>query len=533
MHDEQNPLSLEERVRLTRIRTFFSNGAGNPFAIMAGGIVFALFLYDYGVPQRTLLLWVIPICLFGVSIFAFEYYVHRVGIAPHNAQFFLQVRSVLGGLASALFGVTIAFLPESEGGAPYFFAFIVCSTLVTVCYMAYATVFSYCLMINAVTVLPYIVFYFYRYFLHGDVITLLLGVTAVIWQIIVLVKALRVSRYAVGEITSGEHLRDEMVERRHAEQALRASQEELLRLASMLRLICDNVPDMIWAKDLDNRYVFVNKSFSEKLLGLKGTDEPLGKTYNFYRQREQEQHPGDTDWHTFGQYAEDVDHYTLSRDEPTIFEESGNVRGKFVFLDIHQSRFVDAQGEVIGTVGCARDITERKASEAFVHHLAHHDVLTDLPNRLMLTDRLRQALAQARRDRSKLAVLFVDLDRLKPVNDSLGHDVGDLLLKEVAVRLCSVVARDEDTVSRLGGDEFVILLPRLIREHDAAMIAERVLNTLSESFLIGPHRIDISASIGVAVYPQHGEDVNVLMKNADTAMYSAKRNGRNGFQFFG
>ena len=532
MHDEQPPLSLEERVRLIRIRTFFSNGAGNPFAIMAGGIVFALFLYDYGVPERTLLLWITPVCVLGASIFAFERYVHRVGIAPHNAPLFLQVRSVLGGLASALFGVTIAFLPENPGGAPYFFAFIVCSTLVTVCYMAHATVFAYGLMINAVTVLPCIVFYFYRYLMHDDVLTLLLGVTAVIWQIIVLLKALRVSRYAVGEISSGERLRDEMAERRHAEQALRVSQEESLRLASMLRLICDNAPDMIWAKDLDNRYVFVNKSFSEKMLGLKSTDEPLGKTYDFYRQREQERRPADAEWHTFGQYAQDVDRYTLSREEPTIFEESGNVRGKFVFLDIHQSRFVDAQGEVIGTVGCARDITERKASEAFVHHLAHHDVLTDLPNRLMLTDRLRQALAQARRDRSKLAVLFVDLDRLKPVNDTLGHDVGDRLLKEVALRLCGVVAREEDTVSRLGGDEFVILLPRLIRELDAAMIAERVLNALSQSFLIGEHRIEISASIGIAVYPQHGEDLTVLMKNADTAMYSAKRNGRNSFQFF-
>ena len=213
--------------------------------------------------------------------------------------------------------------------------------------------------------------------------------------------------------------------------------------------------------------------------------------------------------------------------------ESGTIRGEAVVFDVHQARFVDMRGEVIGTVGSARDITERKRGEAFVQHLAHYDVLTDLPNRALLNDRLTQALTQVKRDRAKLAVLFVDLDRLKPVNDTYGHDVGDLLLIEVACRLRSTVTRKADTVARLGGDEFVILLPRINREHDAVIVAQRVLEVLSKPFTIDDRAIAISASIGVAVSPQDGEDAETLLKSADGAMYEAKRAGRNGFQFCG
>ncbi len=216
----------------------------------------------------------------------------------------------------------------------------------------------------------------------------------------------------------------------------------------------------------------------------------------------------------------------------TIYEESGFLHGNYAFLEFHQARLVDIHGEVIGVVGSARDITERKASEEFVHHLAHHDVLTDLPNRILLHDRLRQAIALARRDKGKLAVLFIDLDRLKEVNDTLGHDVGDLLLKEVAQRMCEMVTRQADTVARLGGDEFVVLLQRVNMEQDAASVAEKIVHILAQPFIISRHTISISASIGIAFYPQHGEESVQLLKHADLAMYRAKNSGRNGFRVF-
>jgi len=323
-----------------------------------------------------------------------------------------------------------------------------------------------------------------------------------------------------------------MAERRLIAEALKISEDQSQRLASMLRLMCDNVPDMIWAKDLENRYLFANKALCEQLLNASSTDEPVGKTFDFFVQRERERHPDDPQWLTYGQYSQDTDRHTISRDEPTSFEESGRVCGRFVTLDVHQARFINSQGMVIGTVGCARDITERKASEALVQHLAHHDVLTDLPNRALLSDRLRQALAQARRDHGKLAVLFLDLDNLKPVNDTLGHAVGDLILKEVARRLSDVVTRQSDTVSRLGGDEFVILLQRVNSEQDASVVADKILDTLSQPFSIDRLAIDISASIGIAIFPQHGEDVDPLLRNADAAMYRAKNTGRNCYRFF-
>ncbi|HOG03979.1 MAG TPA: GGDEF domain-containing protein, partial [Accumulibacter sp.] len=171
-------------------------------------------------------------------------------------------------------------------------------------------------------------------------------------------------------------------------------------------------------------------------------------------------------------------------------------------------------------------------TEERVQHLAHHDQLTDLPNRVLFSDRLFQAIAQARRDRGTLALMFLDLDRFKPVNDSLGHDIGDLLLREVALRLQACAPRSSDTVSRLGGDEFVILLAQIDKAMDAVVVAGKVLAALGRPFRIGPHQIEISASIGIAVYPQHGDDVHELLKNADTAMYHAKKAGRNCYRFF-
>lgn len=196
------------------------------------------------------------------------------------------------------------------------------------------------------------------------------------------------------------------------------------------------------------------------------------------------------------------------------------------------SPLTDANGKIRHFVAIKEDISERKASEERVQHLAHHDQLTDLPNRMLLSDRLFQALAQVRRERGTLAVMFLDLDNFKPVNDSLGHDIGDLLLKEVALRLRTCAPRDSDTVARLGGDEFVILLAQIDKAADAVMVAGKVLAAINRPFAIGPHQIDISTSIGIAVYPQHGEDVGLLLKNADTAMYHAKKAGRGCYRFF-
>ena len=532
MTNQTTSIPLHDRIRLIRIQAFFRSATGIPFSLVLGGGLSALALTSVGVPSYPLRVWFALILLLSGLIFAFERFVKRRGLTQENAGSLFRRRVALGLVNAALFGGVIGLVPEGTAQTAYLLVFVVVSAVAALGYMSYATEFRYGLAVSVLTIAPYALFCFYRYFAQGDAFLLLTGIIALVWQAVVVSKALHVSRSAVGEIEAGERLRDEMAGREQVERELRDSQDESRQLATMLRMMCDNVPDMIWAKDLEGRYIFANKALCEKLLGTSDTSAPLGKTFDHFAERERAVYPDQPEWHTYGQFSQDVDRHTLSREEPTIYEESGNVRGSFVFLDVHQARFVSARGEVIGTVGCARDITARKASEAFVHHLAHHDALTDLPNRAALNDRLGEALAQVRRDRTKLAVLFIDLDRLKPVNDTLGHDIGDLLLMEVAARLRSVMTRRVDTVARLGGDEFVILLPRINKEQDAEAAAERVLLALRQPFRADQHTIRISASIGVAFAPQHGLEAEALLKSADTAMYCVKRERGDDFRFF-
>nr|WP_315260103.1 bifunctional diguanylate cyclase/phosphodiesterase [uncultured Duganella sp.] len=177
------------------------------------------------------------------------------------------------------------------------------------------------------------------------------------------------------------------------------------------------------------------------------------------------------------------------------------------------------------------EIVERRQAEARVHHMAYHDSLTGLPNRALLSDRLDRAMLAAQRSGRKLAVMFIDLDRFKTINDSLGHMTGDQLLKEVAARLCGAV-RASDTVARLGGDEFVVLVPGIRTADEASQVAEKIIEALSDGFPLEGRNLHITPSIGVSVYPDDGVNVETLMRNADSAMYHAKASGRNNHQFF-
>lgn len=191
----------------------------------------------------------------------------------------------------------------------------------------------------------------------------------------------------------------------------------------------------------------------------------------------------------------------------------------------------DRAGRVIGGVMVFHDVSESRAMALKMSHLAQHDYLTDLPNRILLQDRLTQAMLHSQRAGTALATLFIDLDHFKRINDSLGHHVGDRLLQQVAARLRQVV-RGDDTVSRQGGDEFVILLDRLKQQGDAARVAEKVIAALDQVFEVEEHHLYVSCSIGIAIYPHDGMDPPSLMRSADAAMYHAKKSGRRRFAFF-
>ncbi len=191
----------------------------------------------------------------------------------------------------------------------------------------------------------------------------------------------------------------------------------------------------------------------------------------------------------------------------------------------------DTKGNITNYIASYTDISERKAAEARIARLAHHDALTGLFNRYSLENRLAQALLAARREKRQMAVIFIDLDRFKVINDTLGHHVGDLLLVEVAQRLSACV-RESDIVARLGGDEFVVALTSIATDMDAAHVARKIIAAMEVPCDIEGKSLHISPSLGISLFPGNGEDVDALMKNADTAMYHAKEMGRNNFQFF-
>lgn len=206
--------------------------------------------------------------------------------------------------------------------------------------------------------------------------------------------------------------------------------------------------------------------------------------------------------------------------------------GELVPLWQSISSVYDAHGNLTHYIGMFFDISEQKTAAAHIYRLAHYDLLTDLPNRVLLLDRCERALARAKRTLKPFAVLFLDLDRFKHINDSLGHPVGDDLLRGVAQRLRETL-REQDTVARLGGDEFVVLIEDMDDDtHDVAAVAGKLVETLSQPFTVRTYTLNIGTTIGVSLYPDHGEDVTTLIKHADLALYQAKEQGRGCYRIF-
>ena len=206
--------------------------------------------------------------------------------------------------------------------------------------------------------------------------------------------------------------------------------------------------------------------------------------------------------------------------------------GEQIFTEITASPLRNASGKIIAGIEVVRDITEKKRLEETIEHLAFHDTLTGLPNRHLFHDHLRQAIAFAARNNHLLAVMFIDLDCFKSVNDEYGHTIGDQLLQGVAKRLRACCCRSGDTIARYGGDEFLIILSDLQNSENATVVAKHVLEELSRSFILSEHAVQSSVSIGISLYPQDGQEGETLVRTADLAMYQAKEKGRNDFRFY-
>ena len=276
--------------------------------------------------------------------------------------------------------------------------------------------------------------------------------------------------------------------------------------------------EAIMITDANNVIIKVNKAFSD-ITGY-AESEALGQNPRILKY----------DRHKLSFYKE-MWHTLLSKGswQGEIWDRRKNGEIYPKWASIHLVR--NERGEITNHIALFSDITERKASFEQIKHLAHYDALTNLPNRTLLVERLESAIASAERSSKKLAVLFLDLDRFKNINDSLGHFAGDLLLQAVAKRLETCV-RATDTVARLGGDEFVIVLSEIRHARDAAYVAQKILDAMMEPIHIEGKEIVTFTSIGISVYPEDGKNHTALVKNADAAMYHAKDQGRGNFQFF-
>ena len=293
----------------------------------------------------------------------------------------------------------------------------------------------------------------------------------------------------------------------------RANEQQLLLTAQVFE--CSH--EAIVIADSDRNILAVNRAFSE-ITGYH-TDEAIGRTMLFHSVDEDQSGDEGSLWETVKQKGHWRGETCNRRQNGVTYHELASI-----------SSVTDQQNKISHYICVGADITERKNAEQRIENMAYYDALTNLPNRVMLKDRLAQALPLARREQFSLAVMMIDLDRFKTINDSLGHHVGDQLLRQVAGRLLECV-RKVDTISRMGGDEFVAVL--LNADFDgAARVAQRMLDYLGEPYDIDGHRIYSTPSIGISIFPNDGEDGEALIKQADVAMYHAKDFGRNNYQFF-
>jgi diguanylate cyclase (GGDEF)-like protein/PAS domain S-box-containing protein len=288
-----------------------------------------------------------------------------------------------------------------------------------------------------------------------------------------------------------------------------------LRLASK---VFDSSTEGIVLSDADDRIIMVNSAFSS-LTGFVSS-EAMGMEASDF---EFESLPGG-DYLLIWKEVISKGHWA---GETSRLRKDGSTFA--CWLNI--SCVKDETGRIANYIRIFSDISRLKESQRQLEQLANYDSLTQLPNRNLFHDRLGLAMERAKRSRQHVAVMFIDLDNFKEVNDSLGHDIGDLLLKQVAARLRGSL-RGADTVSRLGGDEFTVIMEDATIPEDAAHVAQRIVAALAEPYLLGGHAISTSASIGISVFPVHGTDINTLLKNADAAMYQAKERGKNGFRFY-
>ncbi len=311
------------------------------------------------------------------------------------------------------------------------------------------------------------------------------------------------------------------------EQLSLATEHDLAENKAILRSVIDTVPVRIFWKDKDSVYLGCNTLFAMDA-GMESPSDIIGKKDFELAWKNEAQH-----------YVEDDRHVITSGEDKIAYEEQQTqTDGSIRWVNTSKVPLKDSNGDTIGVLGTYFDITSQKTAMIEMQkakdelgYQAEHDNLTDLPNRILFIDRLNQAIKKSDRTDSKAAVIFIDLDRFKEINDSLGHDMGDKVVKLLAHRLQNEL-RKVDTIARFGGDEFIILIESVIDMSHLRNILNKLMKAMEEPFLIDEHSLHLTLSAGISVYPDDGDDAEVLIRNADTAMYKAKDEGRNTYNFY-
>ena len=301
----------------------------------------------------------------------------------------------------------------------------------------------------------------------------------------------------------------------YADITARKEAEEKLRLSAT---VLEHIADAVMVVDIEGVIVAVNPAFTQ-ITGYTEA-EAVGKHSSLTRSERHDEAFYQTMW-------DELIASGFWRGELWRRRKNGEIYLEWLTI----SAVRDTHALTTHYVGVCSDITQVKQAQEKLDHLAHHDPLTALPNRLLFHDRLQHALPRAARDREQLAILFIDLDRFKNVNDTLGHHIGDELLQQVAEQL-SARLREGDTLARLGGDEFIVLLENVDGQYGATQVAEKLVSMFEQPFLVAGHELFVTCSVGVSLFPDDAQDLNMLIRNADVAMYQAKARGRNGYRFY-
>lgn len=310
----------------------------------------------------------------------------------------------------------------------------------------------------------------------------------------------------------------------HSVEQLSIASNELSVSEARYRLLAAHVTEVIWTIDLNGIITYISPSI-EKLIGLTANEiinKPIQNLLSYSS-------------------AERIDlelraaEKAIKQERPiSVFRddlEHNRKDGSTVWTEVTLTPMNNAQGEFAGLLGVARDVTQRRLTEKHIRHLAHHDALTNLPNRTLFSEHIKNIIQNDPFHQQKFAIVFIDLDHFKPINDEYGHDVGDLVLKTAAQRIRSCIKKS-DILARIGGDEFILLVKDVTEPALIKALADSIGYTLEQPFFEKNYELSISASLGIALYPEHGTTELDITKSADIAMYMVKRDGRNGYMFF-